>query len=150
MNLKKFTSLLAILLVSIGCGNLRFNKEIIYSENAPKPIGPYSQAVKVGKFVFVSGQIGINPANGTIPQDLENQFHQVMQNITNILKQAGSDLSKVVKVTIYLKDLSDFSLINNLYSKYFADNYPARETVEVSKLPRDAKIEISVIAICKK
>ncbi|QLH54756.1 MAG: RidA family protein [Candidatus Kapaibacterium sp.] len=150
MKPKIFILFFLIIGLAFGCSFRKFNKEIIYTENSPKPIGPYSQAVKVGKFVFVSGQIGINPADGTIPQDVEQQFHQVMKNIENILKEAGTDLSQVVKVTIYLKDLSDFAKINSLYSQYFVDKFPARETVEVSGLPRDAKIEISVIAITKK
>lgn len=149
MKSKTLFTMLVMLMISFGCSHFSAKKEIIYTEIAPKPIGPYSQAVRVGNFVFVSGQIGINPKDGTIPQEVEMQFHQAMRNIESILKQAGSDFSEVVKVTIYLKDLSDFSLINNLYSEYFVGNFPARETVEVSRLPRDAKIEISVIAICK-
>ncbi len=138
-----------ILLVLASCSGYRFKKEIIYTNGAPKPIGPYSQAVKVGKFIFVSGQIGINPETGKIEEGLEAEFNQVMENIKNILKEANSDFSNVVKVTIFLKDLSHFDIINKLYSNYFTNEFPARETVEVSRLPKDAKVEISVIAISK-
>ncbi|MCX7909166.1 MAG: RidA family protein [Ignavibacteria bacterium] len=133
-----------------GCRTNRFEQEIIFSELAPKPIGPYSQAIKVGKFVFVSGQIGINPLDGQIPERVEDQFMQIMENLKNILAAGKSDLSKVVKVTIYLKDMNDFEKINKIYSSYFKEKYPARETVEVSRLPKDAKVEISVIAILGK
>ncbi|MGB9912440.1 MAG: RidA family protein [Candidatus Kapaibacteriota bacterium] len=150
MKPKHFILILTLLTFIFGCSRYQLVKEIVFSENAPKPIGPYSQAVKVGKLVFLSGQIGINPSDGSISPDVEKQFTQTMQNIENILKEANSDLTKVVKVTIYLKDLKDFDSINNLYSKYFTEKQPARETVEVSRLPRDAKIEISVIAISKK
>lgn len=141
---------LTVLTLTFGCKSLRFTKETIFTENAPKPIGPYSQAVKVGKFVFVSGQIGINPKDGTISETTEAQFIQIMENIQNILKSAGAELSNVIKVTIYLKDLNDFQVLNSLYSKYFTTDYPARETIEVSRLPKDAKVEVSVIAFTKK
>lgn len=139
-----------ISILTYGCSVYRFNKEVIYTENAPKPIGPYSQAVKIGKFIFVSGQIGIEPKSGKIAEDVETQFKQAMENIQNILSSANSNLSKVVKVTIFLKDLKDFEKINRLYETYFTGEYPARETVEVSRLPKDAKVEISVIAFSKK
>lgn len=138
------------LLILVSCSGYHFKKEILYSEAAPKPIGPYSQAVKVGKLIFISGQIGINPQTGTIEEGLEAQFLQIMENIKNILAAANSDFSKIVKATIYLKDLNSFDTINKLYSKYFTDEFPARETIEVSRLPKDAKIEISVVAITKK
>ncbi|MFN3781563.1 MAG: RidA family protein [Candidatus Kapaibacteriota bacterium] len=136
-----------IVLVLVSCSGYRPKKEIIYTEGAPKPIGPYSQAVKVGKFIFVSGQIGINPQTGAIEEGLEAQFVRIMENIKNILKEANSDLTKVLKVTLFLKDLNSFDTINKLYSNYFTNEFPARETVEVSRLPKDAKVEISVIAI---
>lgn len=150
--MEKRNLFIVLIMVSmfLGCKSYRFTKETIFSESAPKPIGPYSQAIKVGKFIFVSGQIGINPKDGTIPPTTEAQFIQIMENIRNILKSANSDLSNVVKVTIYLKDMNDFQVVNDLYSQYFTKDYPARETIEVSRLPRDARIEVSVIAFTKK
>ncbi len=148
MEIKNIFILFCFLLVS--CGSYRAKQEIIFTDNAPKPIGPYSQAVKVGKFIFISGQIGLSPLDSKIEDNLETQFIQTMENIKNILKSANSDFSKVVKVTIYLKDLKDFDTINKLYENYFSANYPARETIEVSRLPKDAKVEISVIAISRK
>ncbi len=123
-------------------------KEIIYTPEAPKPIGPYSQAVAVGNYIFVSGQIGIDPkTNNIVEGDIEAEFRQAMENIKAILKQAKSNLDLVVKVSIFLTKIEDFAKINKIYQEYFKNNYPARETVEVSALPKNAKVEISVIAI---
>ncbi|MCX7879904.1 MAG: RidA family protein [Ignavibacteria bacterium] len=142
--MKKFVFLFLFFSL-IGCSF--FKKEIIYTEKAPKPIGPYSQAIKVGAFIFLSGQIGVDPSTNNLEEGVENQFVQIMKNIENILVATNSKLSDIVKVTIYLVDINDFEKLNQLYSRYFTEPYPARETVEVSRLPKNAKIEISIIAV---
>ena len=124
------------------------SKEIIYSALAPEPIGPYSQAVKAGNLLFVSGQIAINRATGVIvSSSMQNETTQVMVNLEAILKQAGTTFGNVVKSTIFLKDMNSFPVVNEIYGKYFPGNPPARETVEVSRLPKDVNVEISCIAI---
>jgi 2-iminobutanoate/2-iminopropanoate deaminase len=126
----------------------RMVKEIIESAAAPEPIGPYSQAVKAGNLLFVSGQIAINRASGTIVNSsIPNETNQVMANLEAILKQAGTSFDKVVKCSIFLKDMNNFPVVNEVYGKYFTSNPPARETVEVSRLPKDVNVEISCIAI---
>jgi 2-iminobutanoate/2-iminopropanoate deaminase len=122
-------------------------KKIITSKNAPAPIGPYSHGVSHGNMLFVSGQVGKHPETGNIPSDVENQAHQVMANLKAILTDGGMDFSNVVKTTIFLKDLNDFAKVNAIYGSHFSGDYPARETVEVSRLPLDVLVEISVIAI---
>ncbi|MEM0173352.1 MAG: RidA family protein [Sulfolobaceae archaeon] len=122
-------------------------KKIIYSERAPKPIGPYSQAIQIGNLLFISGQIAIDPkTNQLIEGGIEEQTERVLENIKAILEQAGFSMSDIVMTFVYLKDLNDFNAFNKVYEKYFKDNPPARVTVQVSKLPRDAKIEIAAIA----
>lgn len=122
-------------------------KECINTPNAPAPIGPYNQAVKVGKMLFLSGQIAINPeSNELVIEDLEKEAHQVMKNIGAILEYNKLGFEHIVKTTIFLKNMSHFTQINSIYGSYFEDQYPARETVEVSRLPKDVNIEISVIA----
>lgn len=124
------------------------SKEIIYSAQAPEPIGPYSQAVKAGNMLFVSGQIAINRATGVIVNSsIPNEANQVMANIEAVLKQAGTSFENVVKCSIFLKDMNNFPVVNEVYGKYFSSNPPARETVEVSRLPKDVNVEISCIAI---
>ena len=124
------------------------SKEIIYSAQAPEPIGPYSQAVKAGNMLFVSGQIAINRATGVIVNSsIPNETNQVMANIEAVLKQAGTSFENVVKCSIFLKDMNNFPVVNEVYGKYFSSNPPARETVEVSRLPKDVNVEISCIAI---
>ncbi|MCM8818059.1 MAG: RidA family protein [Candidatus Omnitrophica bacterium] len=121
--------------------------ERIITEKAPLPIGPYSQAVKWKNFIFVSGQIPINPeTNIVVKGDIAIQTEQVIENIKNILDKAGASLDDVVKTTVFLKNLNDFDKMNLVYSKYFK-NKPARSTFEVSRLPKDVLIEIEVIAI---
>jgi len=121
---------------------------VVYTSNAPEPIGPYSQAVKVGSFLYLSGQIGINPANGELVQDdIETETNQVMKNIKAILEQEKLTFMHIVKSSIFLKNMSDFTRVNAVYGSYFKDiEPPARETVEVSGLPKGVQIEISVIA----
>jgi 2-iminobutanoate/2-iminopropanoate deaminase len=124
------------------------SKKIIMSAAAPAPIGPYSQAVAANGMLFISGQVGINQANGTfVTETIEAETAQVMDNIGHILKEAGSDFSKVIKCSIFVKDLNNFAKINEVYGKYFDNNPPARETVEISRLPKDANVEISCIAL---
>lgn len=122
-------------------------KKIITSSNAPAPIGPYSHAVLHGNMLFISGQVGKHPQTGEIPQNVDQQAEQVMNNLHAILTEAGMDFSHVVKTTIFLKDLNDFTVVNGIYGSRFTANFPARETVEVSRLPLDVLVEISMIAI---
>lgn len=122
-------------------------KQIITSNNAPAPIGPYSHAVLHGNMLFISGQVGKHPVTGEIPNTVDQQAEQVMNNLQGILTDAGMNFSNVVKTTIFLKDLNDFTVVNGIYGSRFTGNYPARETVEVSRLPLDVLVEISMIAI---
>jgi 2-iminobutanoate/2-iminopropanoate deaminase len=123
-------------------------KQIITSKNAPNPIGPYSQAVLKGNMLFVSGQIAINPVTGNlVTDDIKTEAKQVMENLKSILTEAGLDFSHVCKSTIFLTDLNDFVSVNEVYGSYFTSDFPARETVQVSKLPKNVNVEISVIAV---
>lgn len=121
-------------------------KKIIATANAPQAIGPYSQAVEANGFVFVSGQISINPANSEMPDGIEAQTEQVMKNIGAILQAANLNFSNVVKSTVLLKNIADFATMNNIYAKYFTTDCPARAAFEVGNLPKGALIEIEVIA----
>ena len=121
--------------------------KIIYSQYAPDPIGPYSQAVLVNGVLYISGQIAINAkTQELITGSIESETTQVMENIGSILKEASTDFSKVIKCSIFIKNMNDFTKVNQIYSKYFNKNSPARETIEVSKLPKNGNIEISCIA----
>ncbi len=124
-------------------------RETIFSENAPKPIGPYSQAVKSGNTIYFSGQIALDPQTGAFVSetDVVAQTNQVMKNIGALLETCGANYSNIVKSSIFLKDMNDFPKVNDAYAKYFSDVFPARETVEVSRLPKDALVEISVIVV---
>lgn len=123
-------------------------KQIINTTNAPAPIGPYSQAVKAGGFLFVSGQVAINPENGELNiTNIEEETHQVMRNLKAVLLEAGLSFENVVKSTIFLTDMGTFAQVNEIYGQYFTSNFPARETVQVSVLPKNVNVEISVIAI---
>ncbi|MEQ8245479.1 RidA family protein [Fulvivirga sp.] len=123
-------------------------KKIINSNLAPEPIGPYSQAVLAGNTLYISGQIAINRASGEmITSDIEVETSQVMKNLEAILSEAGFNFTNVVKCGIFIKNMDNFSKINAVYGKYFTENPPARETVEVSRLPKDVNVEISCIAI---
>ena len=125
-------------------------KTIINTNNAPTPIGPYSQAVQFGNMLFVSGQIAINPATGELDlSTIENETHQVMKNIGAVLTKAGVDFSHIIKTGIFLKDMNQFAAVNEVYGSYFSGNFPARETVQVSRLPKDVNVEISVVAFTK-
>ena len=118
----------------------------VSTDKAPAAIGPYSQAQIAGGFVFASGQIGIDPATGTVPEGIEAQAKQVFTNVTELLKAAGSDISKTVKTTVFIKDMNDFGKVNAIYGTYFTEPYPARSCVEVARLPKDVLIECEVIA----
>ncbi|TGE09278.1 RidA family protein [Hymenobacter fodinae] len=123
---------------------------VVYSDQAPAPIGPYSQAIQAGNTVYVSGQIALDSTTGQLvgEGDVAQETHQVMRNIQAVLQAAGLTLRNVVKCSIFVKDLGNFGLINEIYGSYFeADYAPARETVEVSRLPKDVQVEISCIAV---
>lgn len=121
--------------------------KVISTSTAPEPIGPYNQAVQAGNFLFISGQIAINPATGTIEtNDVISEAHQVMHNLRAILHAAQMDFNNVVKTTIFLTDMSLFAQVNEIYGKYFTGDFPARETVAVKGLPKNVNIEISMIA----
>lgn len=124
------------------------SKEVIYSPNAPEPIGPYSQAIKAGHMLFVSGQIAIQKSSGQlVTNNITDEAYQVMKNLEEVLKAAAMDFSHVVKTTIFLKDMNNFPKVNEVYGSFFSANPPARETVEVSRLPKDVNVEISCIAV---
>jgi 2-iminobutanoate/2-iminopropanoate deaminase len=121
--------------------------EVVSTENAPGAIGPYSQAIKSSGLVFCSGQIPIDPATGQfVSEDVSEQTRQVFKNLEAVLKAAGSSLDNVVKTTVFLSDMNDFTAMNEVYSQFFNDNKPARATVQAARLPRDAKVEIECIA----
>ncbi len=122
-------------------------REIVETKNAPSPIGPYSQAVRANGFLFVSGQIPVLPETGSVVEgDIAEQTRQVMKNLSAILDAAGIGLGKVVKTTVYLLNLEDFSKFNQVYVEYFADARPARATVQVARLPKEVLVEIEAIA----
>ena len=121
--------------------------EIIKTDNAPGAIGPYSQAVKAGGFVFCSGQIPIDPATGEfVSEDVAEQTEQVLKNLSAVLKAAGTSLDNVVKTTVFLADMNDFTAMNDVYAKFFSEHKPARATVQAARLPRDARVEIECVA----
>jgi 2-iminobutanoate/2-iminopropanoate deaminase len=122
-------------------------KKIIRTENAPAPIGPYNQAVQVGNMLFVSGQIALDPKDGSLfVGDIATETEIVMNNISAILTAAGMTYENIIKTSIFLMDMGKFAAVNEVYARYFSDNYPARETVQVAGLPRGVQVEISVIA----
>jgi 2-iminobutanoate/2-iminopropanoate deaminase len=125
------------------------SKKVIYAAHAPEPIGPYSQAIQAGNMLFISGQIAIQKSSGKILSEgsIEDETRQVMENIGAILKAAGLDFSHVAKSSIFLKDMGSFPKVNEVYGTYFSQQPPARETIEVSRLPKDVNVEISCIAI---
>lgn len=121
-------------------------KKVIKSSNAPSAVGPYSQAIESKGFIFCSGQIGINPKTNLLVPGIKNQTNQVMKNLGFVLKSAGSSYDEIVKVDIFLKDINDYVVVNEIYAKFFKINPPARVTIEASNLPRNALVEISCIA----
>lgn len=124
-------------------------KEVVYSEQAPQAIGPYSQAIKAKGFLFVSGQLPVSPATGEFaPGGIEAQTRQSLENLKAILSAAGSSFEAVVKTTVFLKDMKDFVAMNGVYANYFTRDCPARACVQVARLPKDAMVEIELIAVC--
>jgi 2-iminobutanoate/2-iminopropanoate deaminase len=127
------------------------SKDIIYTKNAPEPIGPYSQAIKLSAenpyLVFTSGQIAITPSTGSIIDGgIKEQTHQAIENLKAVLHEAGTDISRVVKTTVFLKDMAQFTDMNNVYAEYFGESKPARSTIEVARLPKEALVEIEAVA----
>jgi len=124
------------------------NKSVILTNDAPAPIGPYNQAIKAGDMIFTAGQIAINPKSGQVEETtIEGQTKQAILNLKAILEKGGSDLGKVVKTTVFLKNMSDFVAMNGVYGEFFVENPPARSAVEVARLPKDVLVEIECIAI---
>jgi 2-iminobutanoate/2-iminopropanoate deaminase len=123
-------------------------KEVVSTGNAPKAIGPYSQAIRANGFIFTAGQIALDPANMQLVQgDVAVQTTRVLENLKAILESAGSSLDRAVKATVYLKDMNDFAAMNEVYARYFPKEPPARSTVEAARLPRDVRVEIDLIAL---
>jgi 2-iminobutanoate/2-iminopropanoate deaminase len=122
-------------------------KEVVHTDRGPKPIGPYSQAVKASGFIYLSGQVALDPKTGDlIGSDIRQQTERTLENVKGILEAAGTNLHHVVKTTVFLKDMNDFAAMNEVYARYFTAAPPARSTVQVSRLPKDALLEIEVIA----
>jgi 2-iminobutanoate/2-iminopropanoate deaminase len=122
-------------------------KKVIFSEKAPKALGPYSVANQIGEFVFTAGQLGLDPQTGELViGGIEAETRQALTNIRNVLEAAGSSLSQVVKTTVFLRDINDFTRMNAIYGQFFTENFPARSTVQVAALPKGGAIEIEVVA----
>lgn len=121
-------------------------KKVVFASEAPLPIGPYSQAMQFGNLIFTSGQISLNSEGIISPEDIAGQTRIVIGNLKKILESEGSSLDKVIKTTVFLKDMNEFSLMNEVYGDFFGDNPPARSTIEVARLPKDARVEIELIA----
>ncbi len=122
-------------------------KKAVETADAPKAIGPYSQAIVANGFVFAAGQVGTDPKTGVLAFGIEAQLEQTLKNIAAVLKASGSSMENVVKATVFLADINDFAKMNEIYGKHFKAPFPARSTVQVARLPRDAKVEIEVVAI---
>jgi 2-iminobutanoate/2-iminopropanoate deaminase len=123
-------------------------KEIITAEKGPKAIGPYSQAVKANGFIFTAGQVALDPATGQMAQGgVAAETARVLENLKAVVEAAGSSLEQAVKVTVYLKDMSDFAAMNEVYARYFSTNPPARSTIEAVRLPREARVEMDLVAL---
>ena len=122
-------------------------KDVVLTDRGPKPIGPYSQAIRANGFLFVSGQVALDPKTGEMTStDIRQQTERVLENVKGILEASGSNLHHVVKTTVFLKDINDFATMNEVYARYFTAAPPARSTVQVARLPKDALVEIDVIA----
>ena len=148
--MKKLLTLLAALLLSAAAGlaQSKANREVVLTKDVPAPVGPYSQAIKAGGFVFASGQIAIDPATGKLVEgDIKAQTERVLKNLSAVLAAAGTGLDRAVKVTVFLKNISDFQAMNEVYARFFPNAPPARSTVQVAGLVRDALIEIDVVAV---
>jgi len=122
--------------------------KVIKTDKAPAAIGPYSQGIDTGELIFTSGQIPVNPSTGEVVHGgIEEQTVQVLENLKNVLEAAGSSISRVIKTTVFIKDMNNFSAVNEVYKKYFTEPYPARSCVEVARLPKDVLIEIEAVAL---
>lgn len=145
---KCLSLLLALtLLCAVATAASAASRSVVVPEKAPKAVGPYSQGIAAGGFVYTSGQLPLDPATDTMPEGIEAQARQSLDNVKAVLEAAGSGLDKVVKVTIFVKDLNDFSKVNAIYATYFTQDPPARSCVEVARIPKDALIEIEAVAI---
>ena len=122
-------------------------KKVVFSEKAPVAIGPYSQAIRTGNTIYVSGQLPVDPATGAFPEGIEAQAKQSLTNIKNILASAGADMSDVTKTTVLLQDIADFGAMNEVYAEFFTEPYPARAAFQVAALPKGAKVEIEAVAV---
>lgn len=122
-------------------------KEIISTDKAPAAIGPYSQAIRVGEMLYTSGVIPVNPKTGGLPSGTDVQAEQAFSNLKNLIEEAGSSMDKVVKTTVFIKNMDDFAEINEIYAKYFTEPFPARSCVEVARLPKDVLLEVEAIAL---
>jgi 2-iminobutanoate/2-iminopropanoate deaminase len=139
--------LAAALLVSPASSAFAAERAVVAPQKAPKAVGPYSQGIAAGAFVFTSGQLPLNPDTNKMPEGIEAQARQSLDNVKAVLEAGGSSLDKAVKVTIFLKDLNDFTKVNNIYGTYFTKNPPARSCVQVARIPRDALIEIEATGV---
>ena len=146
----KFTAVALLFLCQFISSCNTSKLAVVSSNDAPKAIGPYSPAIKTGNMVYTSGQIGLSPVtNALAGDDISSQTHQALKNLKAVLEAAGSGMNHVVKVTVFLKDLNDFAKVNDIYKDYFPDIKPARSTVQVARLPKDALIEIECVAKAK-
>ncbi|WP_017812556.1 MULTISPECIES: RidA family protein [Paenibacillus] len=125
------------------------SKQPIATDRAPGALGPYSQAIDTGMFIFASGQLGLDPVSGDMAEGVQEQARVALQNVTAVLEAAGSSLDQVVKTTVFLQDMNDFAAMNEIYGQFFQEPYPARSAVQVARLPKDALVEIEVIALKK-
>jgi 2-iminobutanoate/2-iminopropanoate deaminase len=124
------------------------SRTVVHTENAPKAIGPYSQAIRTDLTVYTAGQLGVNPSTGDlISSDIEEQTRQALQNLQNVLEAGGSSLSNVVKTTVFLQDMNDFTKMNGVYAEFFIENPPARSTIQVAALPKGGLVEIEAVAL---
>ena len=148
MSRKSLSFLLALILFSaFATAALAEDRAVVAPQKAPKAVGPYSQGIAAGNLVFTSGQLPLNPDTNTIPEGIEAQAKQSLDNVKAVLEAGGSSLDKAVKVTIFMKDLNDFGKVNTIYGTYFTKNPPARSCVQVARIPRDALIEIEAIGV---
>ena len=124
-------------------------KTIVATDKAPAAIGPYSQAIKANGLLFISGQLPVNPADGTMPAAVAGQAKQSLENVLAILRSEGLDSGAVIKTTVFLKNMDDFAAVNTVYAQYFTGEFPARACVEAARLPKDALVEVEAVALCK-
>lgn len=145
---KQILTYSVLLFVLLSCTKESSRRTIIQTDNAPAAIGPYSQAIMVGNTLYTAGQIGLVPGTGEMAgEDLESQSRQALDNLKAVLEEAGFSMEDVVSVDVYLHDLDDYSAFNEIYAEYFSESKPARAVVEVSGIPRDAKVEIKLVAV---